>query len=133
MTVSRKRLGEIGAIADEDIDTSEIPEADSAWFTDASVVLPQQARTLLEPPTPGRHQPGPQATFELHEDGHAVVSRADAEDVGPAIGAFLDLIEKEIQIGRGVEEIPGDVAKEMLKHANQNIAPDEPIEGDVDL
>ena len=62
-----------------------------------------------------------------------MVSRADAEDEGPAIGAFLDLIEKEIQAGRGVEEVPGDVAKEMLKHANQYIAPDEPIEGDVDL
>ena len=39
MPVSQKRLGEIAAIADEDIDTSDIPEADGAWFEGAKLAL----------------------------------------------------------------------------------------------
>ena len=35
MPISTKRLAEIAAIADDDIDTSDIPEADEAWFQDA--------------------------------------------------------------------------------------------------
>ncbi len=76
---------------------------------------------------------GTKVTFELHENGQVVVSRADAEHEDPAIGAFLNLIEKEIEAGRGVEEISGDVAHEMLEHARLDIDLDEPIEGDVDL
>ena len=45
MPVSQKRLAEIAAIADDDIDTSEIPEADEAWFKGAKLVLPQGAET----------------------------------------------------------------------------------------
>jgi hypothetical protein len=33
-------LDEIAAIADEDIDTSDIPEADEAWFEGAKLVRP---------------------------------------------------------------------------------------------
>ena len=73
------------------------------------------------------------ATFELHENGQVVVSRADAEHEDPAIRAFLDLIEKEIEAGRGVEEIPDDVAQRMLEHAELDIDFDELIEGDVGL
>ena len=51
----------------------------------------------------------------------------------PAIGPFLDQLEKEIEAGRGVEEIPDDVAQRMLEHADLDIDLDEPIEGDVDL
>ena len=40
MPVSQERLGEIAAIADEDIDTSDIPEADEAWFEGAELVRP---------------------------------------------------------------------------------------------
>ena len=35
MPISTKRLAEIAAIADDDIDTSDVPEADEAWFQDA--------------------------------------------------------------------------------------------------
>ena len=76
---------------------------------------------------------GTKVTFELHENGQVVMSRADAEHEDPAIGAFLDLIEKEIEAGRGVEEIPDDVAQEMLEHAKLDIDLDEPIEDNVDL
>ena len=49
MPISQKRLAEIAAIADDDIDTSEIPEADAAWFKDAKLVLPQGAETTAGP------------------------------------------------------------------------------------
>ena len=32
-----------------------------------------------------------------------------------------------------MEEIPGDIAPEMLEHAGPDIDLDEPIKGDVDL
>ena len=49
MPISEKRLADIAAIADGDIDTSEIPEADEAWFNDAKLVIPQGARNVPEP------------------------------------------------------------------------------------
>ena len=49
MPVSQKRLAEIAAITDDDIDTSEIPEADEAWFKGAKLVLPQGAETTARP------------------------------------------------------------------------------------
>ena len=76
---------------------------------------------------------GTKVTFELHENGQVVVNRADAEHEDPAIRAFLGLIEKEIEAGRGVEEIPGNVAQRMLEHAKLDIDLDELIEGDVEL
>ena len=49
MPISQKRLGEIAAIADEDIDTSEIPEADGAWFEGAKLVLPPRGENTAGP------------------------------------------------------------------------------------
>ena len=49
MPISQKRLAEIAAIADDDIDTSEIPEADEAWFKEAKLVLPQGAESTVGP------------------------------------------------------------------------------------
>ncbi|MDE0458885.1 MAG: hypothetical protein OXI15_16440 [Chromatiales bacterium] len=46
---AKKRLAEIVAIADEDIDTSEIPEADEAWFEGAKLVLPQGGESTARP------------------------------------------------------------------------------------
>jgi superfamily II DNA or RNA helicase len=40
MPISKKRLAEIAAIADEDIDTSDIPEADEEFFKKAKLTLP---------------------------------------------------------------------------------------------
>ena len=48
MPVSQERLAEIAAMSDADIDTSEIPEADEAWFKGARLVLPQEAETTAE-------------------------------------------------------------------------------------
>ena len=49
MPISQKRLDEIAAIADDDIDTSEIPEADQAWFKNATIVPPHKAQTSSKP------------------------------------------------------------------------------------
>ena len=91
------------------------------------ITVPKPIRQALGTDT------GTRVTFELHEDGQVVVTRADAEHEDPAIRSFLDLIEKEIEAGRGVEEIPDNVAQRMLEHAELDIDLDEPIEEDVDL
>ena len=58
MPISDKRLADIVAIADEDIDTSDIPEADEAWFKEAKLVIPQGARNTPEPTDdPDTHPP----------------------------------------------------------------------------
>lgn len=49
MSISQERLAEIAAIADEDIDTSEISEADATWFKGAKLVIPQKRRTTAKP------------------------------------------------------------------------------------
>lgn len=40
MTISKKRLAELEAMRDEDIDTSDIPELDASFFETAKLVLP---------------------------------------------------------------------------------------------
>ena len=55
------------------------------------------------------------------------------EDDEPALGPFLTVLDREIDAGRGLVEIPDDVAQRMLEHAKLDINLDEPIEGDVDL
>lgn len=91
------------------------------------ITVPKPIREALGAET------GTKVAFDLRENGQVVVSRAEAEHEDPAIRAFLGLIEKEIEAGRGVEEISDDVARRMLEHAALDIDLDEPIEGDVDL
>ncbi len=55
------------------------------------------------------------------------------EDDEPAHGPFLSLLDHEHDAGRGLVEIPDDVAQRMLEDAKLDIDLDEPIEGDVDL
>ena len=55
------------------------------------------------------------------------------EDDELALGPFLSLLDREIDAGRGLIEIPDDVAQRMLEDAKLDIDLDEPIEGDVDL
>lgn len=59
---------------------------------------------------------GGKVAFELHDDGHIIVSRADAEHEDPAIGAFLALLAQDIRHGRHVQGQPDDLAKAMLRH-----------------
>ena len=41
MTISRQRLKDIEAIQDENIDYSDIPETDAAFWADAALRMPQ--------------------------------------------------------------------------------------------
>ena len=52
---TRKRLAAIAAIADEDIDTSDIPEADEAWFARAKLIVPEE----------GCHEPAAGAELDI--------------------------------------------------------------------
>ena len=76
---------------------------------------------------------GTKVAFELHDNGQVVVSRADAEHEDPAIGAFLDLLARDIEAGRLVEQLPDSLAGMMLEDAELDIDLDESIEGEVDL
>lgn len=40
MPISKKRLAEIAALPDENIDTSDIPEVDQSFFKTAKLVMP---------------------------------------------------------------------------------------------
>ena len=91
------------------------------------ITVPKAIRQALGADT------GTKVAFELHENGQAVVSRADVGHEDPAIRGFLGLIEREIEAGRGVADIPDGVARRMLEHAELDIDLDEPIEGDVGL
>ena len=76
---------------------------------------------------------GSRVAFELHENGRVVVSRAEAVHEDPAIGAFLDLLSRDIEAGRHIQGMPNDLARKMLEHAQHEMQVDEDIEGDVDL
>ena len=77
---------------------------------------------------------GAKVAFELEDDGRVVVTRADGdtEHEDPAICAFLDLLERDIEAGN-VHPIPEDLAQAMLAHAGRDIDLDEPFHGDVEI
>ncbi|ATE58721.1 type II toxin-antitoxin system PrlF family antitoxin [Thauera sinica] len=89
------------------------------------ITLPKPIRQALGVDAGGK------VVFELREDGQIVVSRAEAEHEDPAIGAFLDLLAKDIETGRHVQGLPDDLARAMLAHAGHAISLDEEIDGDV--
>ena len=76
---------------------------------------------------------GTRMTFELHDNGRVVVSRADEEHEDPAVAAYLDLLGKDIDAGRNVEDIPEALAEVLIEAAERNAPLDEEITGDVDL
>ncbi len=91
------------------------------------ITLPKPIRQALGVDVGGK------VAFDLHEDGHVVVSRADAEHEDPAIGAFLDLLARDIQTGRHVQSLPTELAQAMLLQAGRAVSLDEEIDGDVVL
>jgi len=46
MTISKKHLDAIKKIRDEDIDFSDIPETDAAFWAEAEVVMPQPKKAI---------------------------------------------------------------------------------------
>ncbi|MDJ0691213.1 MAG: BrnA antitoxin family protein [Xenococcaceae cyanobacterium MO_188.B32] len=46
MSISPKRLEELKAISEEDIDTSDIPELDENFWSKAQVVIPESKKAI---------------------------------------------------------------------------------------
>lgn len=91
------------------------------------ITLPKPIRQALGVDAGGK------VDFELREDGQVVVSRIDAEHEDPAIGAFLDLLARDIRAGRHVRDLPKDLARAMREQAGRRVNLDEDIDGDVAL
>lgn len=91
------------------------------------ITLPKPIRQALGVDAGGK------VDFELREDGQVVVTRIDAEHEDPAIGAFLDLIARDIRAGRHVRGLPEDLARAMREQAGRRVNLDEEIDGDVAL
>lgn len=49
----------------------------------------------------------------------------------PAFAGFLALLEKDIEAGRNIRELPDDMASSMLSALNRHV--DEEIHGDVEI
>lgn len=91
------------------------------------ITLPKPIRQALGVDAGGK------VDFELREDGQVVVSRSDVEHDDPAIGAFLDLLARDIQAGRHVRDLPQDLTRAMCEQAGRRANLDEDIDGDVAL
>jgi hypothetical protein len=62
MPISKKRAAEIAAMADKDIDTSDIPEAGEEFFKNAELRLPEHpASALLNGSAKVKKRRGPQS------------------------------------------------------------------------
>lgn len=60
------------------------------------------------------------------------MSRAeDLEHEDSAIARFLVLLEKDIEAGRNIRDLPGDMASSMLSAFYRHV--DEEIHGDVEI
>jgi len=76
---------------------------------------------------------GGKVAFDLGADGQILVSRAEAEHEDPAIGAFLNLLARDIENGQHIRALPQDLAQALLEQAGYAVNLDEPIDGDVVL
>lgn len=90
------------------------------------VTLPKAIRQALGVDAGGK------LAFDLHGN-EVMITRVDAEHEDPVIGAFLNLLTRDIEAGRNVRGLPEDLARAMLKHANVDVDLDEEINGDVEL
>lgn len=90
------------------------------------ITLPKPIRQALGVDAGGK------VAFDLR-DGEVVVTRADAEHEDPVIGAFLGLLARDIEAGRNVHGLPGDLARAMLEQAGHGVKLDEEIDGEVAL
>jgi len=76
---------------------------------------------------------GSKVAFELSDDGQIRVSRAGAEHEDPAIGAFLNLLARDIENGQHLGTLSPDLTHALLEQAGYAVNLDEPITGDVVL
>jgi antitoxin PrlF len=90
------------------------------------ITLPKPIRQALGVEVGGK------LAFDLH-GSQVVVTRVDAVHEDPAIGAFLNLLVRDIQAGRNLSGLPEDLARAMLKHAGHGVNMDDEINGNVAL
>ena len=75
---------------------------------------------------------GAKVNFEIRE-GQVIVSRADVVHEDPAIGALLDLLEKDISQGKHVGTLPHNLALAMLANRDRSVDLEEDINDEVIL
>ncbi|RCX07571.1 type II toxin-antitoxin system PrlF family antitoxin [Extensimonas vulgaris] len=90
------------------------------------ITLPKSIRLLLGVDAGGK------VAFQLRE-GEVVVTRAEAEHQDPAIGAYLDLLERDIASGRHVRDLPEELARTLREHAGHPVNLGHDFDEDVDL
>ena len=90
------------------------------------ITLPKSIRQALGVDTGGK------VAFDLR-DGEVVVTRADAEHEDPAIGAFLNLLARDIEAGRNIRGLPEELARTMLEHAGHKVALGDDFDEDVEI
>lgn len=89
------------------------------------ITLPKAIRQALGVDVGGK------VTFDLGEDGQIVVRRAPIAHEDPAIGAFLKLLERDLQAGRHLRGLPDELAQAMLAQAGHEHALDDDFDQDV--
>ncbi len=76
---------------------------------------------------------GGKIAFDLKDNGDVIVSRAHEGHSDPAIGAFLILLEADIQNGRALQSLPEPLARALREAADSADDGDKNIDGDVTL
>ncbi len=91
------------------------------------ITLPKSIRQALGIDVGGK------VAFELR-GGQVIVTRAEgAPHQDPAIAGFLHLLEKEIQAGRRITDLPKDLVRKMMEMLAQPVDANAKLEGDVEL
>ncbi|WP_323000156.1 type II toxin-antitoxin system PrlF family antitoxin [Castellaniella sp.] len=90
------------------------------------ITLPKSIRQALGVDTGGK------IAFDLR-DGEVVVTRDDARHEDPAIGAFLDLLARDIEAGRNIRDLPENLARTMLEHSGRHVSLNDDFDEDVEI
>ncbi len=90
------------------------------------ITLPKSIRQALGVEVGGK------LAFDLR-GSQVVVTRVNGEHEDPAIGAFLNLLVRDIEAGRNLSGLPEDLARAMLEHAGHGVNLDDEINGNVEL
>lgn len=77
-------------------------------------------------------QAGERIAFDLRQ-GEVIVTRVDEDHRDPAIQAYLQLLEADLQQGLHIQSLPTDLVDAMMKGAEKSTHLDLEIDGDVDL
>ncbi|MCW7760865.1 type II toxin-antitoxin system PrlF family antitoxin [Photorhabdus luminescens] len=88
------------------------------------ITIPRSIRQALGIDT------GSKLAFELR-NGEVVMTRVEVEHEDPVIGAFLDLLSADIQVGHHVSGLPQELDKAMQDNASHVIELNKNIDGDV--